>query len=87
MPISGGGKLSLAQFVSSDLEASTPPPAVTRFRIIREIGRGGMGMVYHAEEKDPARSVAQKFIHPDRLSTDMLHRFRRETARLNKPMS
>ncbi len=33
-----------------------------RYRIVREIGRGGMGLVFEAEQDNPHRSVALKLI-------------------------
>jgi hypothetical protein len=36
---------------------------VGKFRIVREIGRGGMGVVYLAEDVNLARSVAIKVLH------------------------
>ena len=49
------------------------------FRIVRQIGRGGMGIVYEAEQQSLKRTVALKLLPPD--STDMAQqkqRFRRE---------
>jgi serine/threonine protein kinase/tetratricopeptide (TPR) repeat protein len=49
------------------------------FRIIREIGRGGMGIVYEAEQQSLARNVAVK-VFPRQTLTDprQLKRFQRE---------
>ncbi len=38
-------------------------PDIPGFRLIRRIGEGGMGVVYHAEKLSPRRSVALKVIH------------------------
>ncbi len=59
-----------------------------RFRILRRIARGGMGVVYEAEQTSPHRIVALKVIRADHAGDDLLHRFRREAeslARLRHP--
>lgn len=52
-----------------------------RYEILREIGRGGMGVVYLARDPALAREVAIKVITPALLSPEAEARFRRE-ARL-----
>jgi serine/threonine protein kinase/WD40 repeat protein len=49
------------------------------YRLLREIGRGGMGLVFEAEQESLARRVAVKIL-PERLacSPASLERFRRE---------
>jgi len=59
------------------------------FRVIREIGRGGMGIVYEAKQEPPGRCVAIKVL-PKRLLPDpkYLRWFQREariTASLHHP--
>ena len=59
------------------------------FRLIRELGRGGMGVVYEAEQLQLGRTVALKVL-PSSLSRDKqaVQRFRREAraaARLTHP--
>ena len=49
------------------------------FRIIREIGRGGMGVVYEAEQESLGRRVAVKVLPSIHLSSpSAVRRFRRE---------
>lgn len=64
------------------------PERVGPFRILREIGHGGMGVVYLAEQDHPKRQVALKVVRPGLASPGVLRRFERETdalARLEHP--
>jgi len=61
-----------------------------RFRILRELGRGGMGAVYEAEEQDSGRRVALKVIRQQIASQENRARFLREgrlAASINHPNS
>lgn len=50
------------------------------YRVVREIGRGGMGTVYEAERDDAeyAKRVAIKLLRPGMQSDALIQRFRRE---------
>lgn len=59
-----------------------------RYRIDREIGRGGMATVYLAHDLHHDRPVAFKLLHPDLAATLGTERFQREVrlaARLQHP--
>jgi eukaryotic-like serine/threonine-protein kinase len=89
-----GAPVDLAAFVvpGDEAPAGATPAADTTigpYRVLREIGRGGMGVVYEAEQRNPRRSVALKVVLGGRhVDADAVRMFRRETdtlARLKHP--
>ena len=48
------------------------------FHILRQIGEGGMALVFLAEQRSIGREVALKVLHKNRLSSGFVERFRRE---------
>jgi DNA-binding beta-propeller fold protein YncE len=59
--------------------APAAPASLGDFRIVRELGRGGMGVVYEAEQASMGRSVALKVLHPGVTSSlRAVRRFQRE---------
>ena len=64
------------------LDDSTPE-RVGPYRLLREIGAGGMGVVYLAEQDEPLRrTVALKLIKPGMDSRDVIARFEQERRAL-----
>ncbi|MCI0340950.1 MAG: tetratricopeptide repeat protein [Planctomycetales bacterium] len=56
-----------------------PGSALGPYRLIRELGQGGMGVVYHARRDDIGRDVALKVIRPGTdAEPDAVRRFQRE---------
>lgn len=66
--------------ISNEARSGLPPGALLGdYRIVREIGRGGMGMVYEAVQLSLGRSVALKVLSPRAgISASQLQRFQRE---------
>jgi tetratricopeptide (TPR) repeat protein/predicted Ser/Thr protein kinase len=84
----------LAQEVSQDgliervaadaASVRTFPTSVGRFRLLRLIGEGGMGVVYEAEQDHPHRSVALKIVKSMLAGPELLRRFAHETEALGR---
>lgn len=65
------------------------PATIGRYKVLGELGRGSMGIVYLAEDPALKRELAIKLVHSAAIAQeDVLARFRREaeiSARLNHP--
>lgn len=84
---SGIGRMGVA--LSTALADTAMPEAVGPYRIVRELGRGGMGVVYEAEQEEPLRrTVALKLIKKGLDTERVVARFQSERqalARMNHP--
>ncbi|MBY0313015.1 MAG: serine/threonine protein kinase [Phycisphaerales bacterium] len=61
-----------------------PPKDIAGFQIERELGRGGMGVVYQAIQKTPRRTVALKVMRWDAMTPSGIKRFAREAEVLGQ---
>jgi hypothetical protein len=55
------------------------PFAIGRYRILRLLSEGGMGVVYEAEQEQPRRRVALKVIKPGLADPKSIRRFEHES--------
>lgn len=74
----------LAEPLRIALAESGAPARVGAFRIVRLLGRGGMGEVYEAAQEHPRRSVAIKLLRTDLLTPDAMRRFEHEAQILGR---
>lgn len=70
---------------SRRVPALVPGRMIGPYRVIRELGRGGMGAVYEAEQSNPRRRVALKVVHGDGAGAKLSGHESRILGRLNHP--
>src|SRR5262245_21787250 len=79
--------LEAIEDLSKNLVNEQLPAQLGDYRIVRQLGRGGMGIVYEAVQEPLGRRVALKVLSaPQCSNTTMLERFQREartSARLH----
>ncbi|MEZ6152129.1 MAG: serine/threonine-protein kinase [Pirellulaceae bacterium] len=89
-PILAIERLSDGQLADQQFEARTARLArdhtqLGDFRIVRQVGRGGMGVVYEAIQQSLGRRVALKLLSPEVASSaEQLRRFQLEAATFAK---
>ena len=72
----------------ADLREQLQTGLADRYRLERELGRGGMATVFLAQTSGTSRAVALKVLHPELAHTLGPERFQREietVARLQHP--
>src|SRR6478736_7320723 len=76
-----GGEVAAAR--SANAANVKPPDRIGRYRLLKQIGEGGCGVVYLAEQKEPVRrNVALKVIKPGMDSQSVIARFEAERQAL-----
>ena len=73
-----GAVAMMEQMRRGSKQARFMPERIGEFRVLRELGRGGMGVVYEAVQESLWRHVAVKAIHHTQLDMKRLQRFQRE---------
>lgn len=77
--------LDLMRQLSTRSAAQSAPAQLGDFRILREIGRGGMGVVYEAEQISLKRRVALKVLRMGPVMDEVaLRRFQREAETVGR---
>lgn len=68
----------MGDFLTPATHESAPPKRIGRYLVERQIGEGGMGLVYAARQESPDRVVALKLLRPGLVLPAWLRRFEHE---------
>src|SRR5262249_13298517 len=86
-PANAHDALATVPLTTPSLSGSDRPDSVGTYRLLRTLGRGGMGTVYEAEQVGTGRHVALKLIRPEfAQSPTAVERFPRQ-GRLPTPLT
>ncbi len=81
-------RLSMAPGTADAQTDQQPPELLAGYRVLAEIGKGGMGTVFRAKHPSLSRELAVKVLMNRKGRSDLTERFRREAeaaSRLNHP--
>ncbi len=80
----GAGAERLAIEMARAMPEAPAPATIGGYRVLRLIGRGGMGSVYEAEQDNPRRRVALKVVRADMATPALVRRFLQEAQLLGR---
>ncbi len=80
----GGNAPTITGALASNEPPSHPPPVIPGYKVVRELGRGGMGEVYEVVSEKLDVTFALKTIRPDRVSKRFLNRFLTEARTMTQ---
>ena len=77
--LSDPAAITFAPLLAETVPVTAPPAVISgRYRVVRELGRGGMGTVYLADDPKHGRQVAVKALHAEVAQLIGRERFKRE---------
>lgn len=67
-----------------DAATAPLPERIGNYEIVRQVGAGGMGLVFEAVQRHPHRTVALKIVRPDLTTHALIKRFKFEAEALGQ---
>lgn len=83
-PFFDSGARNLAGIIIGKDTREKFPMALGKHTLLRQVGEGGMGVVYEATEEFPNRTVALKLVRPEVTTPNLIRRLTHEAAVLAK---